>query len=28
VTVQLGMTAGTGNAGARTLSIDVFNGFL
>ena len=28
VTVQLGMTAGTGNAGARTLSIDVFNGLL
>jgi hypothetical protein len=28
VTVQLGMTSGTGNAGARTLSIDVFNGLL
>lgn len=28
VTVQLGMTFGTGNAGARTLSIDVFNGLL
>ena len=28
VTVQLGMTAGTGNAGVRTLSIDVFNGVL
>lgn len=28
VTVQLGMTSGTGNAGARTLSIDVFAGLL
>jgi hypothetical protein len=28
VTVQLGMTSGTGNAGVRTLSIDVFNGLL
>ena len=28
VSVQLGMTAGTGIAGARTLSIDVFNGLL
>lgn len=28
VTVQLGMTFGTGNAGARTLSIDVFDGLL
>lgn len=28
VTVQLGMTFGTGNAGVRTLSIDVFNGLL
>ena len=28
VTVQLGMTFGTGNAGSRTLSIDVFNGLL
>jgi hypothetical protein len=28
VTVELGMTSGIGNAGARTLSIDVFNGLL
>jgi len=28
VTVQLGMTSGNGSAGARTLSIDVFNGLL
>lgn len=28
VTVQLGTTLGTGNAGARTLSIDVFAGLL
>jgi len=28
VTVQLGMTSGTGSAGARTLSIDVFSGLL
>jgi hypothetical protein len=28
VAVELGMTSGTGSAGARTLSIDVFNGLL
>ena len=28
VTVQLGMTSGTGSAGARTMSIDVFSGLL
>jgi len=28
VTVLLGITSGTGSAGARTLSIDVFNGLL